>query len=78
MDRTIERTCRLFPEAVLDEAREAYEEAMAAIEAEREKLDQRAEKETERWKTQHQKLANAVDRSRNKAGSGGIHEALGV
>ena len=51
-------------QAALDEAREAHEGAMATIEREREKLDRRADKETERWEAQRQKLSQAVDRAR--------------
>jgi colicin import membrane protein len=48
-------------EAVLDAAREAHKQTMAAIEAERAKLNRRAEKEIDRWEAQRKKLAAAVE-----------------
>ena len=51
-------------EAALEEAREAHEATMAAIESEQEKLNRRAQKERDRWDDQRGKLEEALKRAR--------------
>ena len=51
-------------QGALEEGQEVHEATMAAIEREREKLDQRAESERRSWEAKRKKLAEAVDRSR--------------
>ena len=47
-------------EAILEEARDAHERAMSAIEGERQKLDRRAKKEMQRWEPQGKQLVLAL------------------
>jgi len=54
-DRAVEKA-----QATLRSAREKHEERLAAIDAEREKLDRRSKMEKERWEDEKEKLEDAL------------------
>jgi colicin import membrane protein len=52
-------------QAALDDALEAHERALAAIDKERDKLERQADQEKERWAEQREKLREKVERAPN-------------